>query len=371
MVFICDTTLRDGEQAAGVAFSVEEKVTIARMLDEAGVHEIEAGTPAMGGTEKESVAAIAALGLKARVMAWNRAVISDIEASAEAGVKAVGVSLPVSDIMISRKLRRDRAWVLGRVIEAVSYAKDRGFYVCAGAEDSSRADEAFLDEYAGRARDCGADRLRFCDTVGVLDPFMTVDKVGRLASAAKIQVEVHAHNDFGLATANACAGVRAGAAFVSTTILGIGERAGNAATEEVVMALKHLHGIDTGIDARKLARACAYVARASGRPIPAGKPIVGGRIFQHESGIHADGVIKWPGIYEAYMPEEVGLGREVIIGKHSGRAALIHRFRGMGITVTPQDASEMLMEIRRVSAGLKRELTDEELFNFYKSRHAA
>src|SRR5512143_3156360 len=190
MVYICDTTLRDGEQAAGVAFSVEEKVTIARMLDEAGVHEIEAGTPAMGGMEKESVAAIAALGLKARVMAWNRAVISDIEASAEAGVKAVGVSLPVSDIMISRKLRRDRAWVLGRVIEAVSYAKDRGLYVCAGAEDASGAEQCFLKEYAGAARECGADRLRFCDTVGVLAPFTMAEMAGRLVATAGIPVEV-------------------------------------------------------------------------------------------------------------------------------------------------------------------------------------
>jgi len=370
-IFICDTTLRDGEQAAGVAFSIEEKATIARMLDEAGVYEIEAGTPVMGREEQEAVSCITGLGLRARVLAWNRAVISDIDASIACGVSAVSISLPVSDLHMRHKLGRGREWVLERLKAAVSYAKDKGLYVCAGAEDASRADEGFLTEYGQAARSCGADRLRFADTVGVLDPFSTREKVTKLLKAVSLPVEVHVHNDFGLATANALAGIKAGATCVGATVLGLGERAGNAALEEVVMAARHITGFDAGIDVSRLVRLCAYVAKVSGRAIPAGKPIVGGCIFHHESGIHADGVLKWPGTYEAYPPEEVGLSREIAIGKHSGRSGLIHRFGGMGIKLSSNEASEMLMEVRCISVGLKRGLSDAELLSLYKSRRQA
>jgi homocitrate synthase NifV len=371
MIYICDTTLRDGEQAAGVVFTAEEKVTIAQMLDHAGVYEIEAGTPAMGREEQEAVRRVLGLGLNARVSAWNRAVVSDIDASIDCGARAVSVSLPVSDLHIKHKLRRDRVWVLSQLRQAVSYAKDKGLYVCAGAEDASRADEGFLAEFGGVAQSCGADRLRFADTVGILDPFSAYEKVQRLVKAVSLPVEVHAHNDFGLATANALAGLRAGAGYVSTTVLGLGERAGNAALEEVAMAAKHISGFDSGIDVSRLVRLCTYVAKVSGRPIPPGKPIVGGRIFHHESGIHADGVLKWPGSYEAYPPEEVGLVREIAIGKHSGRSALVHRFKRMGIDLREEDAGEVLMEVRCISVGLKRELSDDELLRLYKSRPAA
>jgi len=371
MVHICDTTLRDGEQAAGVVFTAAEKETVALMLDAAGVVEIEAGTPAMGREEQDAVKRVAGLGLRARVSAWNRAVISDIDASIACGVNAVSVSLPVSDLHIARKLNRDRGWVLSELRRAVYYAKDKGLYVCVGAEDASRADEGFLAEYGRAAQSCGADRLRFADTIGVLDPFQTFDKVRRLVRAVSLPVEVHTHNDFGLANANALAGIRAGADYVSATVLGIGERAGNAALEEVVMAARHALGVDTGVDAARLARLCSYVAKASGRPIPAGKPIVGGRIFHHESGIHADGVLKWAGAYEAYPPEEVGQSREIAIGKHSGRRSLMHRFRRLGIELSHDEASGLLMEVRCISVGLKHDLSDDDLLKLYKSRPAA
>jgi len=363
MIRICDTTLRDGEQAAGVAFSVEEKCRIARMLDEAGVHEIEAGTPVMGGDEFESVSRIAGMGLSARVIAWNRAVIDDIRVSIQAGATSVALSLPVSDIMITRKLGRDREWLLARLLDAVSYAKDKGLYVCVGAEDASRADMGFVMEYAGLAKSCGADRLRFADTIGVLDPFTTYASIRNLRQAVDIDVELHAHNDFGLATANAIAGTYAGAAFVSTTILGIGERAGNAPLEEAVMALKHVAGMDTGVNTGLLGRLCSYVGAVSGRGIPDGKPVVGGRIFTHESGIHVDGILKDPKIYEPYGPEEVGKKRAIALGKHSGRAALAHRLSKLGVEVGGDAAGVLLVRVKEMGARLKRPVSDRELLS--------
>jgi len=363
MIRICDTTLRDGEQAAGVAFSIEEKCQIAGMLDEAGVHEIEAGTPVMGGDEFKSVSRIAGMGLHSRVVAWNRAVIDDIRVSIQAGATSVALSLPVSDIMITRKLGRERAWLLARLKDAVSFAKDSGLYVCVGAEDASRADMDFIIEYAGLARDYGADRLRFADTVGVLDPFKTFAAISQLRQAVDIDVELHAHNDFGLATANAIAGAYAGAAFVSTTILGIGERAGNAPLEEAVMALKHVAGMDTGINTGSLGSLCGYVGAVSGRVIPDGKPVVGGRIFAHESGIHVDGVLKEPTIYEPYGPEEVGKKREIALGKHSGRAALAHRLSMLGVEVGGDDAGPLLVRVKEMGARLKRPVSDNELLS--------
>lgn len=370
-VLVVDTTLRDGEQAPGVAFSSNEKFTIARMLDEAGVDEIEAGTPAMGKMELEAVARIAEGVSRARVSAWNRASIADIEASIAAGVNAVCVSLPVSGIMIKRKLNRDTDWVLKRLDEAVSFAVSRGLYVCAGAEDASRADEGFLAEYALAAERAGASRLRYADTVGVLEPFTAYARVRLLALSVAVPVEVHTHNDFGLAAANALAGLRAGARYVSATVLGIGERAGNAALEEVVMASSHLLGRKTNVSHGALPKLCAYVAKAAGRQVAPDKPVVGGTIFHHESGIHADGVLKCPESYEAYPPEEVGLLREIAIGKHSGRASLAYRLKSIGVELGPTEAESLLAEIRCISIGLKRGLSDEELLRLCETRPAA
>ncbi len=367
-VKIVDTTLRDGEQTAGVVFSNEEKIQIAERLDEVGVHQIEAGVPAMGGDEKKVISEIAGLDLDASILAWNRAVISDLENSVECGVDAVAVSISTSDIHIKYKLQKDREWVLEHMTEATEYAKDHGLYVSVNAEDASRTQDDFLMKFAKIAREAGADRIRFCDTVGTLEPFQVHERVGRLIHEAHIPVEMHMHNDFGLATANSLAGVRAGATYVNVTVNGLGERAGNAALEEVCMALRLIMNHTMDLDTSKFRQLSEFVANASARDIPKWKAIVGRAVFAAESGIHADGLLKNPITYEAFSPEEVGLTRQIVIGKHSGKHAIVNKFRTeYGIDLDEELAEKVLARVRSMSIKAKRALFDKELMLIYEN----
>lgn len=365
-VKIDDTTLRDGEQTAGVVFANQEKIRIAKLLDEVGVNQIEVGIPAMGGDEKQTIKKIVKLGLEASILSWNRAVEDDIRHSLDCGVDAVAISISASDIHIEHKLHKSRGWVLEQVKKCVSFAKEKGLYVSVNAEDASRADLDFLTRFGLSAKEYGADRLRFCDTLGILDPFQTFNAILFLTEKVKIDLEMHTHNDFGMATANALAGARAGATYINTTVNGLGERAGNAALEEVVMALKYLGQIDLGMKTELFRELSEYVASASARTIPVWKAIVGTNVFAHESGIHADGVIKNPITYEAFPPEEVGLERQLVIGKHSGTNSIIRKFLEFGIEIDKQQASEILREVRATSIQLKRALFDKELMYIYR-----
>lgn len=366
-LYIVDTTLRDGEQTAGVVFANKEKVRIAKMLCDLGVDQLEVGIPVMGGDEKEAIKSIVKANLSCSIMAWNRAVIGDIQQSLDCGVDAVAISISTSDIHIEHKLQTSREWVLENMIKAVEFAKSQGVYVSVNAEDASRSDMNFLIQWAKAAKQAGADRIRYCDTIGILDPFTTYDNIKTLKEAAKIDIEMHTHNDFGMATANALAGVKAGATHVGVTVNGLGERAGNAALEEVVMALKIIQGIDLGFKTQNFREVSEYVAMASNRELPSWKAIVGTNMFAHESGIHVDGALKNPLTYEVFQPEEVGLERQIVIGKHSGTASIKSKFsKQYGVELTEEEAAALLAKVRTATVDLKRPLFDKELIYLYE-----
>src|SRR4030066_2001930 len=364
---IDDTTLRDGEQTAGVVFANDEKIHIARMLDKIGVHQIEAGIPTMGGDEKEAIKAISSLGLNCSILGWNRAVKSDIDDSIECGVDAVAISISSSDIHIEHKLRKSREWVLESVKTSVDYAKGFNLYVSVNAEDASRSDMEFLLQFARTAKEVGADRLRYCDTLGILDPFETFMRVKTVIDIIGIDVEMHTHNDFGMAIANAIAGIKAGAIYVNTTINGLGERAGNAAFEELVMALKYIEGVDMGFNTTLFRSLSEYVARASDRVLPTWKPIVGGNLFVYEAESKASGVLINPQTYELFNEDEVGLERKIILGKYSGVNTIIYKLNTLGIQINRKEAEELAEIIRDKTATLKRALFDSEIIETYES----
>ncbi|BCZ44021.1 homocitrate synthase [Clostridium gelidum] len=369
-VTIVDTTLRDGEQTAGVVFANEEKIMIAQMLSDLGVDQLEVGIPTMGGDEKEAIKEIVKRNLKPSIMAWNRAVIGDIEQSIDCGVDAVAISISVSDIHIQHKLRTSREWVLESMVKSVEYAKKNGLYVSVNGEDASRADKDFLVEYINAAKQAGADRFRYCDTVGIMEPFKIRDDIKYIYDKTNFDIEMHTHDDFGMATANAVAGIKGGASHVGVTVNGLGERAGNAALEEVIMALMLVYGYngDT-INTQMFREVSQYVSRASGRELPIWKAIVGTNMFAHESGIHADGAIKDPKNYEAFDPKIVGLERQIVIGKHSGRASIINKFKEYNRVLTDDEAKGILELVRSTSVRLKRTLFDKEVVQLYKEYH--
>lgn len=365
-IYMVDTTLRDGEQTAGVVFANKEKVSIAMMLDQIGIDQLEVGIPTMGGDEKQAIKDIVKLKLKASIMAWNRAVISDLQESIECGVDAVAISISTSDIHIQHKLKKSREWVLESMVKAVEYAKKEGLYISVNAEDASRTDVDFLVEFAKTAKSVGADRLRYCDTIGILEPFTTKERIEYLVANTGMNIEMHTHNDFGMATANALAGVKGGATHVGVTVNGLGERAGNAALEEVLMAFKHVYGYNVSVDTTRFRELSEYVSKAAGRELPIWKAIVGSNMFAHESGIHADGAIKNPQNYEVFNPAEVGLERQIVIGKHSGSAAIVNKFKEYNIELSKEAAEEILKKVRETSVQLKRRLFDKELVMIYE-----
>lgn len=370
-IVIEDTTLRDGEQAPGVAFSAAQKLEILDAMVAAGIRWVEVGIPAMGGEELRALQAMLERRFDANLIAWNRGKPEDVAQSLALGFRHVHIGLPTSEIHLKNSVSKDRGWLLERAAAMVKMGKDAGAFVSISAEDVGRTEKGFLQEYAGTVAEAGADRLRLSDTIGTLSPAQYAAVVKAVGDVSSIDTQCHCHNDFGLAVANTLAGLEAGATYFHACVNGMGERAGMPDIASMLMSLRHFHGVDLGVDLTRLKALSDLVAAHSRQACMPWHPVVGDNVFAHESGIHSKGMLADTRTFEPFPPEWVGGTRRYVIGKHTGGAAIRHVLAEQGCDADPALVDKVLQETRSLSIRQSRAVSPEELVAIYRACVAA
>jgi homocitrate synthase NifV len=364
---LIDSTLRDGEQSPGVAFTQKEKLAVARMLDSMGIDEIEAGIPAMGDEVCDTIRKIVQSGIHSRITVWSRALEQDIEKSASTGAEGIHIAFPVSDRQLDA-MGKNWKWIEERMSVVVAYARKYFQYVSVGAQDASRCDIEQLFRFIDMADSLDICRIRIADTVGVYSPMGVMQlfaSVRRLYP--NLAIDFHGHNDLGMASANALTAWQSGATDLSVTVNGLGERAGNAALEEVVMALSQVNKINK-YETTGLFSLCNYVASISRRPIPENKPICGSLAFSHESGIHAKCVIHDPISFQPFDGKIVGReSSSNVFGKHSGSASVRNFLKERNLEINDLQLIALLGKIKNIAQKNKRCVVPTEIVKEYQS----
>jgi homocitrate synthase NifV len=345
---IIDSTLREGEQTPGISFSEDSRKTIIGLVHRVGIDEIELGIasplhrhlPRLVADARQITKGACRLGL------WSRCRPEDISFAAKCGPDVLSLSIPVSDLHIKERLQKDRHWIKQTLAQAIRQGLSLGIpCISVGLEDGSRADPGFLRQVAAVAEKNGARRVRLADTVGTCSPAALIKLVSRLKRSVTLEIGVHCHNDFGMATANSIAAIESGASWLDATVLGLGERAGNCRLEEVVGFMTLIRG-DRHYRPNRLADLCSYVAKVTGSPIQGNHPIVGENIFTCETGLHQHGLSIDPGIYEPYEPRLVGSERKLRYGRKTGKRAIRLQLAGQGIQLNESQAGQLAACLR-------------------------
>jgi isopropylmalate/homocitrate/citramalate synthase len=361
-----DTTLRDGEQTVGVVLSPQQKLEIARKLDELGVSRIEAGFPRVSPEDAEAIQLMQKAKLKAELWGFSRAVKADVEELVRLGLRASVIEAPTSDIKLKAYgLTRDD--VLRRVVDAMSMAKQSGITVAFFAVDGTRTDLDFLKRINLAALEAGAGEIVVVDTLGACGPEAVEFLVREVCKwvGSSVPVHFHGHNDFGMATACAVAAVRAGATWVQGTINGMGERAGNADICEIALALRCLYDVPVALDLTKVREVSEVVSKSSGYTLDAWKPLVGENLFVRESGAVA-AQFHLPEAIEPYSAELVNARRSIVLGKKSGLDSIDLKCKELGLTLTPEQCPPILAEVKKRAIAKRGLLTDEEFRDIVK-----